>query len=79
MADIDKLRITIDCDECIGDGLCVDAAPETFALNEDSKAYVLEGSTDSREYILDAAEQCPLDIIAVVDKETGKKLYPPQD
>ena len=76
MADIDKLKISIDCDECIGDGACVEAAPETFALNDDEKAILLEGSTESRETILDAAEQCPVDIITVEDKETGEKLYP---
>jgi len=76
MADIDKLKITVDCDECIGDGACVEAAPETFALDDDSKAVVLEGSTDSRATILEAAEQCPVDVITVEDKDTGEKLYP---
>ena len=76
MADIDKLKISIDCDECIGDGACVEAAPETFALDDDSKAVVLEGSTESRAIILEAAEQCPVDVIIVEDKDTGEKLYP---
>ena len=76
MADIDKLKICIDKDECIGDGLCVDEAPETFELDDDDKAVVLENSTDSRDTIIDAAKSCPLDIITVEDKETGEKLYP---
>jgi ferredoxin len=76
MADIEKLKISIDHDECIGDGACVDEAPGTFELNDDAKAVLLEGSTDSRDQILDAARACPTDVITVEDKETGEKLYP---
>ena len=47
MADIDKLKINIDRDECIGDGLCANEAPETFEMDDESKAVLLEGSTDS--------------------------------
>ena len=73
---IGKLNIRIDRDECIGDGLCVNEAPETFELDDDAKAVVLENSTDELEAILEAARSCPLDIIVVEDKETGEKLYP---
>ncbi len=76
MCDINKLRICIDREECIGDGVCVDEAPETFALDDDEKAYLLEKSKDARAQILAAAESCPVDIITVEDKETGEKLYP---
>ena len=76
MGDIDKLKITIDREECIGDGACVDAAPATFVLDDDDKAVLLEGSTDGRSAILEAAEACPVDVITVEDKETGEKLYP---
>lgn len=76
MGDIDKLKITIDRDECIGDGLCVSEAPETFELDDDEKAVVLEGSTEDRATILEAAKVCPLDIITVEDKDTGEKLHP---
>ncbi|UCE62333.1 MAG: ferredoxin [Phycisphaerales bacterium] len=76
MADIDKLKITIDAEECIGDGACVDCAAETFALDDDAKAILLEGSTDDRAKILEAAESCPVDVITVEDKDTGEKLYP---
>jgi len=76
MPDIDKLKITIDTEECIGDGACVDCAPGTFALDDDAKAYVLDGSTEDRAKILEAAESCPVDVITVEDKDTGEKLYP---
>jgi ferredoxin len=76
MADIDKLKITIDRDECIGDGLCANEAPETFEMDDDTKAVLLEGSTDSRECILDAGRSCPVDAITIEDKDTGEKLCP---
>ena len=76
MGDLCKVRICIDRDECIGDSMCVNEAPETFDLDDESKAFVLEGAGDSLENIMAAAQGCPLDIIKVYDKETGKLLYP---
>ena len=37
MGDIEKLKISIDRDECIGDGLCAEEAPATFELDDDAK------------------------------------------
>ena len=76
MGDAAKLKICIDREQCIGDGLCVNEAPETFGLDDDQKAFVLDGPGDDLEYILAAANSCPLDIIAVEDSATGKKLCP---
>jgi len=71
-----KLKICIDRDQCIGDGMCVNEAPETFELDDEMKAIVLDGPGDEVQYVIDAARACPLDIITVEDTETGKKLYP---
>ncbi len=76
MADIDKLKVTVDRDACIGDGACCNDAPETFEMDDEDKAVVKSGSTDSRDAILEAAQNCPTDAITIVDKATGKKLYP---
>jgi ferredoxin len=76
MADIDKLKITIIRDECIGDGACCDDAPGTFEMDDDGIAVCKAGSTDSRDTILEAARNCPTDAIVVEDKETGEKLVP---
>lgn len=76
MADIDKLKITIIRDECIGDGACCDDAPTTFELDDDGIATCKATSTDSRDTILEAARNCPTDAIVVEDKETGEKLVP---
>ncbi len=76
MGDAAKLKICIDREQCIGDGLCVNEAPQTFELDDDQKAFVLDGPGDDLEYIVAAAKCCPLDIIVVEDAATGKKLYP---
>ena len=76
MSDIQKLNIIIDREECIGDGMCVNEAPETFELDDEDKAVLKDGSTDEREAILDAARCCPVNVIKVIDKETGQQLYP---
>ena len=76
MGDIDKLKVTVDRDECIGDGACCGDAPNTFEMDDEDKAIVLEASSDDRETILEAARNCPVDAIRVEDKASGDVLYP---
>lgn len=71
-----KWKICIDREQCIGDGMCVNDAPETFELDDEQKAFVLDGPGDEPEYILDAAKSCPLDIIVITDAATGARVYP---
>ena len=71
-----KLKIVVNEEECIGDGLCAQEAPGTFEMNDDDKAIVLEAPTDDEETIIEAASACPVDAITIVDEETGKQLYP---
>ncbi len=76
MGDADKLKITVDRDTCIGDGLCCDDAPETFEMDDEQKAIVKNPVGDDRETIIEAAGNCPVDAIRVEDTETGEVLYP---
>ncbi len=71
-----KLKIALDCEECIGDGACVEAAPGTFAMDDDDKAFIKDAQGDAREDVLAAAADCPIDIIVVHDEASGDKLYP---
>ena len=57
MADIDKLKVEIDRDGCIGDGACCSDAPETFEMDDEDKAILKDGSNDSRDAIIEAAAQ----------------------
>ena len=76
MPEVAKLKITIDREECIGDGACESEAPETFVMDDESKAIVTEVPGDDFDAIIAAAESCPVDCIHIVDTETGEKLCP---
>ena len=71
-----KLKIIVDEDECIGDGLCCEEAPNTFEMNDDEKAVVKDGPHDDKDAIIEAASGCPTDAIKVIDEATGEQLYP---
>jgi ferredoxin len=85
-----KLKIKVDPDLCIGAASCVTIAPETFQLNDENKAYVLDHSTepggrtyervvevteDEKENIILGAQSCPTLAIFIYD-EAGTQLYP---
>lgn len=76
MPDVSKLKIIVDEEECIGDGACESEAPETFEMNDDSKAVVKKPVGDDFEAIMEAAKSCPTECITVIDTETDKKLFP---
>lgn len=85
-----RIRVKVDEDLCIGAASCVTIAPETFQMNAENKAYVLdhgtepEGSTyerwmevtdDEMETILLGAQSCPTLAIFIYD-EAGTQLFP---
>ena len=85
-----KLRIVVDPDLCIGAASCVTIAPETFQLNDENKAEVLdhgiapdaptyertiEISENEKENIILAAQSCPTLAIFIFDDENNQ-LYP---
>jgi len=39
---VNRIKIEVDRDLCIGSGDCVDSAPEVFALDDEGKAIVLD-------------------------------------
>lgn len=68
--------IEIDRDLCIGAATCVAIAPNTFNLDSDAKAIVLEkAGGDSDETVLDAAKSCPTAAI-ILENENGERVYP---
>ncbi|MDA0208229.1 MAG: ferredoxin [bacterium] len=85
-----KYKIVVDPDLCIGAASCVTIDPNTFIMNDENKAEVLdhgeaqggptyereiEMTDDERETLIMAAESCPTLAIFVYD-ETGEQLYP---
>ncbi len=85
-----KLRIVVDPDLCIGAASCVTIAPDTFQLNTENKADVLdhgvaaggpsyeriiEATEEERDNIILGAQSCPTLAITIFD-EAGVQLYP---
>jgi ferredoxin len=51
--------VDIDREACMGSGLCVMYAPGTFAHDDETKAVVLDPSTDDIGTVRTAVEACP--------------------
>lgn len=71
-----KLRITVDHNICVGNAMCETFAPKVFVLNEDRQSEAVDPEADTEANILEAAENCPVSAITVVDEETGETLFP---
>ena len=60
---------TIDQDECISCGACVDSCPDVFRMNDDNIAEVYNAEGASEEQIQDAIDSCPVSCISLGDEE----------
>ena len=75
------MKVWIDQDLCTGDGICVEIAPDVFALLDDGLAYVKEGSNilaepggvqavapvpgGKEDGVIESAEECPGECIFI--------------
>ncbi len=73
---IGKYKIKVVRNICIGAATCVGVSPVTFELDPEKKAIIKEGSTETPENVLLAAQACPTQAIIVIDTETGKQVWP---
>ena len=71
-----KLRVSVDHDVCVGNAMCVTFAANAFALNEDRQSEAVDPQADPEEKVLEAAQNCPVGAITVVDADTGATLFP---
>ncbi len=69
-----RYRIEVDADLCAGSGICAIAAPEYFEMDEAHVARPKMVVIESSDEVLAAAENCPLDAIAVFDADTGQPV-----
>ena len=60
---------------CIGNGRCVDVAPEVFGLDHFNKAIIINPGGADEEKIMDAAQACPVQAV-IVESDTGERIYP---
>lgn len=82
------LRVEVDADKCLGFGSCVIVSPDVFRLDERpgqgvfrsrAKLDVLdEAGGKDFENLMIAAQSCPTQAITIIDRKTGKRVYPPE-
>jgi ferredoxin/uncharacterized protein YuzE len=81
------IKVEVDADKCLGFGSCVIVAPDIFRLDERpgqgvfqsrAKLDVLDeaGGKDFENLVI-AAQSCPTQAITIIDRKTGKRIYPP--
>jgi ferredoxin len=56
--------------------MCETFAPKVFVLNEIRQSEMADPEADAAANILEAAENCPVSAITVVEEETGETLFP---
>lgn len=71
-----KLTIKINRKTCISCGACTVSAPKTFELDKECISVVRDGSVDNPKTIFEAAQNCPVEVITVIDTKTNKTLWP---
>ncbi|MBN1779114.1 MAG: ferredoxin [Candidatus Buchananbacteria bacterium] len=68
--------VEVDRQACIGAATCVAIAPDSYDLDDEAKAVIIDGiQTDTDQRILDGAKSCPVDAIIIKDQD-GKRIYP---
>lgn len=72
----ENYTITIDRASCLSCGTCEALAPKTFKLDKESISIVKDAPNDPPKEILAAAESCGFEAITLIDKKTGKKIWP---
>lgn len=72
-----ELRIEIERPTCISSGFCLLEAPEVFEHDEEFKAVARANPVPDSPGVHEAAENCPVEAIRLLDAETGEVRFPP--
>jgi ferredoxin len=70
------LVIEVDRELCYGFGDCVSSAPGVFELDADEKAIVIDPDGGSRDDLVEAASNCPVNAITITDANSGETIFP---
>ncbi len=68
-------KIVIDRDLCIGAASCIAVSSETYKLDEENKAVVMDPNLIDDDTLLMSAQSCPTKAILLFDKE-GNQIFP---
>ena len=72
-----RYEIQYDREGCIGAAACAAVCPENWFMEADNKAdFKKKDLAEGEEYEknLQAAQVCPVNVIHIIDKKTGKKI-----
>jgi curved DNA-binding protein CbpA len=75
-----RFHITVEPSLCMAFGSCERLAPRVFVVEKDKlinpKATIVSETGANFNTILAAAETCPTKAIVIIDRYTGKQIYP---
>ena len=75
-----RFKIIVEPSLCMAFGSCEILAPNVFHIETNKminpKAFVISETADKFESILDAAQTCPTKAIIIIDRYTGKQIFP---
>lgn len=78
------IRIRIDEDICLANGVCVALAPQVFQFKKNDSPTIFAPMPEvmdplgaDNDKILEAARMCPTGAIIIEDEETGERIHPP--
>jgi ferredoxin len=71
--------VSVDKELCIGSGGCVLRAPEAFELDATRQSCPRTETVPASEAVLEAAENCPVEAIGIVEAGTGVAVFPPEE
>jgi len=75
-----RFKIIVEPSLCMAFGSCEILAPNVFHIETNKminpKAVVISETADKFESILDAAKTCPTKAIIIIDRYTGKQIFP---
>jgi len=75
----DRWAVEVDRGVCIGSGMCVNHAPDGFALDTARQSRPVTPETDADERVLAAAEGCPVEAILITLVGSGEVVFPPEE
>ena len=57
---VERVRLTVDGDSCVGSGMCASIAPGVFVLDDEMRSTVPVSEVDATPAVWEAIETCPV-------------------